>query len=284
MNEGVFYLGDWDNDRDERTRRFFGEGFGGVRDRTVLIIGAGAVGNEVIKNLVMLGVRRLLVVDFDRVSLSNLNRCVFFRPEDHRRVTKVEAIVREVGFLSPETEVIPFCSKIQDVGDEVWEVPLVIVAVDNNEARHFINMRLLALDVVPFVVNGAMGRTFCETQVLWPGKTACLCCVWGQEYVDRLFARMVRQSCDEFFHETVERFPAISVISSILGGTMAAEAIKILAGLDSWEERGEWEEDLVPALGSSIRYDIRNHEASCGKIYPNKRCVEVFCRKRREKS
>src|SRR5438874_13606964 len=48
----------------------------------VLVIGAGALGNEVIKNLALLGVGHLVVADMDRVELSNLSRSVLFREED----------------------------------------------------------------------------------------------------------------------------------------------------------------------------------------------------------
>src|SRR5438045_7432570 len=48
----------------------------------VLVIGAGALGNEVIKNLALLGVGEVVVVDMDRIESSNLSRSVLFREGD----------------------------------------------------------------------------------------------------------------------------------------------------------------------------------------------------------
>src|SRR5437763_405877 len=53
-----------------------------LADAKVLVAGAGAIGNEVLKNLALLGVGHILVVDFDRVELSNLTRSVLFRDSD----------------------------------------------------------------------------------------------------------------------------------------------------------------------------------------------------------
>jgi molybdopterin/thiamine biosynthesis adenylyltransferase len=63
----------WDQDR--------------LREARVVVVGAGALGNELVKNLALLGVGTILVVDLDRVENSNLSRCVFFRSEDEGRET-----------------------------------------------------------------------------------------------------------------------------------------------------------------------------------------------------
>src|SRR6185295_2736964 len=48
----------------------------------VLVIGAGALGNEIIKNLALLGVGRVFIADLDRIETSNLSRSVLFRAAD----------------------------------------------------------------------------------------------------------------------------------------------------------------------------------------------------------
>lgn len=49
-----------------------------LRDARVLVIGAGAIGNEVIKNLALLGVGNIAIVDMDRIEQSNLSRSILF--------------------------------------------------------------------------------------------------------------------------------------------------------------------------------------------------------------
>ena len=53
-----------------------------IRDIRILCIGAGAGGNEVLKNLVLMGFGHITIVDFDHVEDSNLSRTILFRKED----------------------------------------------------------------------------------------------------------------------------------------------------------------------------------------------------------
>src|SRR5690348_14656367 len=53
-----------------------------LRNARVLVAGVGALGNEVLKNLALVGVGHLLLIDFDRVEYSNLSRTVLFREND----------------------------------------------------------------------------------------------------------------------------------------------------------------------------------------------------------
>ena len=267
-----------DQDMEDRSKRYFGKFYPRLKEHKVLVIGAGAVGTEVIKNLVMAGVENIHLVDFDKVSLSNLNRCVFFRPDDHDRIYKVEAIAREIKEKWKNSRLKTYAVKIQEAPEDIWDVPLVIVAVDNNEARYYTNLRILSNKNIPFVINGATGRSFLEIQVMKPDITPCILCSWRKEYFERLINKMVRETCDEFFFQSLERFPAISILNSLAGAIMSGEAIKILIGLERWREEKSWEEDHVPLLGKSIHYDIREHEFFVGKMTLNPNCVEVFCR------
>src|ERR1700709_234642 len=61
-------IGWWDQERLARAK--------------VLVIGAGALGNEILKNLALLGVGNVFVADLDRIENSNLSRSVLFREED----------------------------------------------------------------------------------------------------------------------------------------------------------------------------------------------------------
>ena len=63
-----------------------------LQSARVLVVGAGALGNEIVKNLVLVGVGTVIVVDMDTIENSNLSRCVFFRPEE------MTGFLREAGF------------------------------------------------------------------------------------------------------------------------------------------------------------------------------------------
>ena len=70
------------------------------------MVGAGALGNEVLKNLALVGVGEIYLIDFDQIEKSNLTRSVLFRQRDCGR-PKAEAAAEAVRDLNPDTQVIP---------------------------------------------------------------------------------------------------------------------------------------------------------------------------------
>ena len=50
-----------------------------LEQANIVVVGAGALGNEVLKNLALLGIGNTLVIDFDHIEVSNLSRSVLFR-------------------------------------------------------------------------------------------------------------------------------------------------------------------------------------------------------------
>ena len=261
------------DDRHDRTRRFFGaRGLRRIARSRVLVIGAGAIGNEVAKNLALVGVGALTIVDFDTVEASNLNRCIFFRERDVGR-KKVHVLRRALKAAAPATRLAVHAKPIQEAPDAVWDADVVALCVDDEFARFYVNARLLGERRRVPVVNGAMGRTWAEVTVLVPGQTACLVCLWSQEYLESILGEEVREKCDAFFQKTRVRFPAISILTSVVGGITSTEVVKLLAGPS---------DAMTPALGQRIRYDIGRHEFSLHDIVANPRCVDAMCRKRRE--
>src|SRR5258708_16714893 len=111
-----------------------------VEKARVLVVGAGALGNEVIKNLALLGIGHIVVVDKDRVEESNLSRSVLFRPS-HDGLAKAECAARGAKDLYPNTRVTPIVGDvINDVGLGVFRwADAVLGALDSREARIFVN-------------------------------------------------------------------------------------------------------------------------------------------------
>lgn len=272
----------FERDHHDRTRRWLGTtNLETIRHSRVLMVGAGAVGNEVCKNLGLLGIGKIVLVDPDKVAASNLNRCVFFRPGDHDEKFKVDAITERLPELATDTEVEPHPVSIQQAPDSVWDVDLVLVGVDNHYARFLLNAKNLSLDPPRVIINGAMGKDFVSVEVLASPQTACLVCSWSKDFLDGVVANEVRTRCDPFFVDTLPRFPMISFVTSVVGAIMAWEATRVLVGLKQWQTTGQWQEGMEPAIGRFIQYNLQHHETSMGPIMPNPLCGETFCRNKR---
>src|SRR5262249_50330861 len=106
----------------------------------VLVVGAGALGNEVIKNLVLVGTGTVYVIDVDTVEPSNLSRSVLFRAGDGGRAKADVAAVR-AREINPDVTLIPIHGDvINDLGLGLFaDVDVVIGCLDNREARLWVN-------------------------------------------------------------------------------------------------------------------------------------------------
>ena len=109
-----------------------------VKTARVMVVGCGALGNEVLKNLVLMGVEHLVVVDFDIVEIGNLTRSVLFNIEDARaRRRKVDVVAERLSSMNPAVEIKTIFGDVTyDVGlGLVRSVDVVIGCVDSRWAR-----------------------------------------------------------------------------------------------------------------------------------------------------
>ena len=128
-------------DRFDRSKRIPWFDLDRTQGARVLVVGAGALGNEVVKNLVLSGVRWLTLVDMDRVVRSNLNRCVFFTPEDARENRlKVEAVADGAARLDDGLEIRTEAQRIEDLGEGIFrDKDVVVGCLDNLATRVHVN-------------------------------------------------------------------------------------------------------------------------------------------------
>ena len=198
-----------------------------VADARFMVVGCGALGNEVLKNLVLMGARHVVAVDFDRVEAGNLNRSVLFTRRDaetHRR--KTEAVAERLLAMSPDLDLTTLDGDIaHDIGlGWLRRTDVVIGCVDSRWARYCIN-RLCMRAGVPWVDGGIDGLEG-TARVFVPGKN-CYACNLGPEALKDMSYRL---SCSASIqrNEQANRVPTTPVIASIIGAVEAQEAIKLL--------------------------------------------------------
>jgi ubiquitin-activating enzyme E1 C len=159
----------------------------------VLVVGAGGLGCEILKNLALCGIKHIFVVDLDTIELSNLNRQFLFRQKDIGRF-KSEVACEFIKRKYPDIEIKSSCKKIQEFSDEFFRrFHLIIGGLDNIEARSYINQKvhdLVEFDeegnpdpatVIPFIDGGTEGFRG-QTKVIIPYKTSCFDC--AQELIN----------------------------------------------------------------------------------------------------
>lgn len=193
----------------------------------IMVVGCGALGNEVLKNLALLGAEHLTVVDFDRVEQGNLSRSVLFSKADADAGRyKVDAVAERLRAMNPAMEVNAIRGDVAfDVGlGLVRRMDVVIGCVDSRWARYCIN-RLCMRAGVPWV-DGGISALEGTVQVFAPGQN-CYACHLGPEGLQDL-AR--RQPCSGVIRrdEAAGSAPTTSVIASVIGAVQVQEAMKLL--------------------------------------------------------
>jgi len=202
----------------------------------VLVIGAGALGNEILKNLVLLGFRRIVVVDSDRIDVSNLSRTILYRSEDVGDF-KVEVAARACASISPDAVVQPIVANVlRDCGLGIFHwSDIVLAGLDNREARLWLNRSSWKVNR-PWI-DGAIEGINGVARVFLSGTPPCYECTLGE--VDWAILER-RMSCNLLAHEDVTegKVPTTPTISSIIAGIQVQEAVKLLHGLPTLSGSG----------------------------------------------
>ena len=198
-----------------------------VKNAKVLVVGAGALGNEVIKNLALFGVGNIYIVDFDTIEYSNLTRSVLFREEDaDKGYFKAEVACRKAREINPNINIQCICGKLNtDVGLGLYrKMDVVIGCLDSRLARLQLNRLCMRADV-PWV-EGGMENLTGNVRIFKQGEN-CYECGLTENAKQNIFQQL---SCAGVAHryEKQGRIPTTPVIASIIGAVEVQEAMKLI--------------------------------------------------------
>ena len=146
-----------------------------IANANVMVVGAGALGNEVLKNLALLGFGQIHLIDFDTVQDSNLTRSVLFRGH-HRGMFKAKVAAAAAMELNPDCNVTAINGDVlTEIGlGLIRELDLVICCVDNREARLWINRMCWKVNT-PWI-DGGIQEINGVAKVFRPPAGACYEC------------------------------------------------------------------------------------------------------------
>ena len=216
-----------------------------LRRAKVMVVGAGALGNEILKQLALLGIGRIALVDFDEVAISNLSRSILFRREDNGKKKALVAAAR-LKEINPDVRVLPLVGEVHSIVGTgfVRRMDLVLAGVDSVQARLQIN-ELAWRAGVPWI-DGALHELDGTMRVFMPPSGPCYEC--GLSDADYQQANL-RHSCQLLPRNGLLEMPTPTSPTSaaIVGAWQAQEAVKWLHG-----------QPIV--AGQAVSYYGRTHE------------------------
>ena len=243
------------------------EGQKRIRSGTVLLAGAGAIGNEVAKNLAMLGVGRLFVVDRDVVELSNISRMIFFdRPSLGKN--KAEMLARNVHARYPIVETAAYRGDLESMPLKIYlDSDVILSGLDNVISRFYLS-QIARKYSIPLIDGGIMGFT-ARVQAYTSPDAACPICVFPRTQYSSITG--LRNPCDAPVEE--QTVPSFSTSISLVSSILAQEVIKIILGFHHYRQTGRWPESSGEPLGSVLFIDLKNNRFTSMPLKRNDACL-----------
>ena len=198
-----------------------------VKNARVLVAGAGALGNEVVKNLALFGIGHIYVCDFDQIEISNLTRSVLFREEDaYNHAYKAEIVAKRAKEINPQIEVTPIVGNLfSEVGFGLYmAVDVIIGCLDSRIARYQLNR--LSLRAGKTWIDGSIENLTGVVKVYTPG-VSCYECGLSREEFNNI---MLRTGCADVVRTQTSagRVATTPISASIIGAMQVQEAMKVI--------------------------------------------------------
>jgi molybdopterin/thiamine biosynthesis adenylyltransferase len=212
---------EYDRDRFDRMKRIEWLDMDRIRGSKCLVVGAGALGNEVVKCMLLAGFGDITLVDMDEVAVSNLSRCVFFRDGDAGR-KKAEVVAERAAELYPGSKITPVASRVQELED--WDFDIVMGCLDNISARLHVNSHA-RYHKVPYVDGATDGFRGKVQVVLESGP--CLECGMNGSHMKLIDERF---SCTGGGMIFIPKIAAEITTTSVIAAVQVREAMKLLSG------------------------------------------------------
>lgn len=242
-----------------------------IRDFTVAVVGVGGVGSVTAEMLTRCGIGKLILFDYDKVELANMNR-LFFQPHQ-AGLSKVQAAACTLTSINPDVEMethnynITTVDNFQHFMDRISQgsltggsVDLVLSCVDNFEARMAINTACNELGQTWFESGVSENAVSGHIQLIEPGRTACFGCAPPL---------VVASNIDE---KTLKRdgvcAASLPTTMGIVAGFLVQNTLKYLLGFGQ--------------VSYYLGYNALQDFFPTMRLRPNPLCEDSHCRRQQE--
>jgi len=243
------------------------EGQRRIRSATVLLAGAGAIGNEVAKNLAMLGVGRLFIVDRDVVELSNVSRMIFFEASDLGK-NKAEVLAEKVHKKYPFVETSAYRGDLERLPLKLFlDSEVIVSGLDNLVSRIYLS-QISRKYSIPLIDGGIMGLS-ARVQSYVSSEAACPICIFPPSEYSNIVG--LRNPCDAPLEQ--QTVPSFSTSISLVSSVIAHEVIKIILGLEEFRKNKTWPGKNGEPLGPILFMDLKNNRYTLMPLKKNQACL-----------
>lgn len=242
-----------------------------IRELTIAVVGVGGVGSVTAEMLTRCGIGKLILFDYDKVEMANMNR-LFFQPHQAGQ-SKVEAAAKTLQNINPDVDIETHNYNITSVDhfDDFMNtistssltngpVDLVLSCVDNFEARMTINTACNELNQKWFESGVSENAVSGHIQFINPGETACFACAPPL---------VVAENIDE---KTLKRdgvcAASLPTTMGIVAGFLVQNTLKYLLNFG----------DVSYYLGYNAMQDFFPKMV----LRPNPNCDDKYCRQRQQ--
>jgi molybdopterin/thiamine biosynthesis adenylyltransferase len=203
----------------------------------VIVVGVGALGNEVLKLLALIGVGHVQIIDFDTISPSNLARMVLFRQMDIGR-SKIDVAIERLREINPEISVDGIQGDLRyDIGlGDYRAADLVFGCLDSVNSRWALNRKCMLAGVE--WIDGGISDFHGQVVRYKPQQGACYECNFTEQTYER-FNR--RYSCPFGLINTQAepKVPTTAVTTSVIAAIQVQQALMILHGIEDGLQPGQ---------------------------------------------
>ena len=138
------------------------ENFDLIQDKVIAVFGLGGVGGTALEALARTGFKHFLLIDFDKVDPSNLNRQILYTQKDIGR-NKVEAAKERILSINPEVDIQIFNRKAQDF-DFKQKIDFIVDAIDDVNGKLYILSKAQEMNI-PHIMSLGMANRFDPSKV-----------------------------------------------------------------------------------------------------------------------
>lgn len=265
LNEQILISDEIDIDsRYSRTKGyyslFYNEEYNKIQNKTVLVLGAGALGCYISLSLSMYGVRKLIVADYDIIEPSNLNRQILYTESDVGK-EKINVLSEKIHKYNSDVQVVPISIKVSSVEElekivaEYGSIDFIVKAIDTPIDIIKIVNQFAVSHKISYISGGFNGYYLIIDNIYIPTIGSCFGC------------RNINKDINKYTLSDKTKWPTTPEMPAILGGIMTNLIIKIFLGC--------YNETLID---NAYVYNMRNHALSQEKyVLENGECP--ICKK-----